>query len=282
METEARDVRALSRTLTGRCLHTGTRSRVHLRRKAGPVRLKQGDQSACLSELQVVRADHGVCVQYQKLRIELVEHFLAALAGLSVFSGVELELEGQELPLLDGGALEWAHALEALRLAPGLPPARVARAGEVCFGDSIYRFEPAPHTTTVELSVEVEFAGFGRQVAEWSGKRQDFLRTIADARTFGFAEDAERLQAQGRARHVDPNAVLILQRDGSIHPSCRPPRRGELAQHKLLDLLGDFYLSGALATGRVSASRPGHQHNHKAARAAFARGLLEPIGARDC
>lgn len=255
-------------------LHSGAQCSVGLRRRAGELAFLQAGNRAVLGELSVVRADRGVQVRSDSgVEVDLVEHLLAAMAGLSIRNGLEIELTGPEVPLLDGGALELGQALGALELPRDPPGLRVVQAGDIHVDGSRYAFEPGD---LVEIEVEVDFAGVGSETARWRGDAVDFLSEIAPARTFGFRSEAEELRRLGRAVHVDPYAVIVIEPDGSVAPPGQPPGPAELARHKLLDLLGDLYLFGGPPIGRLRAERPGHARNQRAVRQALEYGLLEP------
>jgi UDP-3-O-[3-hydroxymyristoyl] N-acetylglucosamine deacetylase len=127
----------------------------------------------------------------------------------------------------------------------------------------------------VGLEVAVEYPETGPEAASWHGDRGDFLERIAPARTFGFLREAALLFDSGRARHVDPQAVLVFDAQGGVVGSSRPPGPAELARHKLLDLIGDLYLYGGPPLGRLRASRPGHRATHAVVRQALAEGILD-------
>ena len=244
-----------------------------LRRAPGPVCFECNGEQACREELEVVRADHGVRVRAPALGLEvdLVEHLFASLAGLSVQSGIAIRVDGPELPLLDGAALELALAVRALEPPRSPPRLRVAAESRLVLGASEYTFAPG---SGVHIDVQVDFEPIGKQSASWDGSAARFFADIAPARTFGFRRDAAMLRAKGRAAHVDPHSVLIIEDDGSIAAPGGPARPNELARHKLLDLAGDLYLFGGPPLGRVAARRPGHANNHEAVRQALARGIL--------
>lgn len=259
----------------GTGLHSGAQCAVALRRRAGALEFLQNGHRAALEELSVVRADRGVQVRSDGgLEVDLVEHLLAAMAGLSIRRDLQVELTGPEVPLLDGGALELSRALRALDPRRDPPALQVAQAGDIHVDGARYAFEPGD---AVELEVDVEFRGIGAESAYWRGDAEAFLSEIAPARTFGFSDEADELRAAGRAGHVDRHAVIVLDPDGSVVPPGEPPRTAELARHKLLDLLGDLYLFGGPPIGRLRATRPGHARNQHAVRQALEYGLLERL-----
>lgn len=256
-------------------LHSGQQCSVTLERRAGPVAFLIAGSSATLAELSIVRTDRGVTVRAGDGpgEVDLVEHLFAAFAGLSIRSGVAVTLPGPEVPLLDGGAAELTRALIALAPPRQGPSLSVAESGEVRVGSACYRFEP-DDSVCVEVEVDFDREAIGRQSACFNGNPKRFANEIAPARTFGFASEGKALRAAGRARRVDPHAVIVLDDDGrAIDPSAAP-RPGELARHKLLDLLGDLFVHGGPPRGRISAEKPGHGATHAAVAEALARGLL--------
>jgi UDP-3-O-[3-hydroxymyristoyl] N-acetylglucosamine deacetylase len=256
-------------------LHSGVPCAITLRRDEGPVRFATPRGAARITELSVVRTDRGVAVEHARtgLRIDLVEHLFAALTAFGVREGLLLEVEGPELPLLDGGSETFARALSSLSLEKSPPCLRVTRSARYETLGAEYRFEP---TADAALAVDVEFDGVGAQHAAWDGSSRDFMERIAPARTFGFSDEAAALRASGRAAHVDPAAVMVLARDGRVEAG-RPALEAELARHKLLDLMGDLYLYGGMPIGSVRARRPGHAASHAAAAWALRAGVLERL-----
>src|SRR5215831_4956063 len=126
-------------------LHSGAPSRVILRRRAGPVTLEAGGARARIDRLEIASTVRSttVAARGEDLRVATVEHAFAALAGLGVYEGLGLAVEGPEMPLLDGGAVMWCEAVQALGVSPGPPRLRIERAGTIAVGASRYDFEPA-------------------------------------------------------------------------------------------------------------------------------------------
>lgn len=265
-------------TLEGHGLHSGRPASVTLTRRRGPLVFRTDRGEAMLSDLQFVRTDRGVRVEATRIGLDVdgVEHLLAALGGLGIRDHLAITVRGGEVPLCDGAAAEFAQALLALELPTGRPSSIVTRQGEVRVDGSTYRFQPADAPA---LRVDVHFAAprIGHQTASWDGSADDFLENVAWARTFGFVEEAEQLAATGRARGARPGCVLVLDGDGDPIAPGRPPRPGEFARHKLLDLIGDSYLWGGPPVGLVHATRPGHTATRRALEEALTSGLLRPI-----
>lgn len=262
-------------TVRGIGLHTASASSVTLRAQAGPVRLRCDGVEARLEDLVVASTERSTTVAAANgVRVGTVEHLFAALAGLAVYEGVVVDVDGPELPLLDGGSAAWCAALATLDLArpAQAPPMRVARAGVVAIGSSRHEFAPSAGVR-VEVRVELDDERF-EPVASWDGDPGDFRERVAPARTFARAIDIEPLMQRGLARHVEPSSVVVLA-PGAVHHAGRPFSADEPARHKLLDLMGDLYLHGGPPVGRVYAVRPGHAVNAAAVTRAFAEGILE-------
>jgi UDP-3-O-[3-hydroxymyristoyl] N-acetylglucosamine deacetylase len=262
-------------TVRGVGLHTGCAASVTLRAQSGPVRLRREGAEARLADLVVASTERSTTVAVANgVRVGTVEHLFAALAGLAVYEGVVVDIDGPELPLLDGGSAAWCEALATLDLATPeqAPPMRVVRAGVVAIGSSRHDFAPG-RGVRVEVRVELDDERL-EPAASWDGDPGDFRARIAPARTFARATDIEPLMHRGLARHVDPSAVVVLA-PGVVHHAGRQFSADEPARHKLLDLMGDLYLHGGPPIGRVYAVRPGHTVNAAAVARAFAEGILE-------
>jgi UDP-3-O-[3-hydroxymyristoyl] N-acetylglucosamine deacetylase len=246
-----------------------------LRACEGPVVVRAGGRAAEARTLKVVSTRWATTVEAPggAFRIATVEHAFAALAGLGVRSGLALEVDGDEMPLLDGAAAAWCAALEAFG-SPSEPPEppslRVARPGVVEIGGSRYSFVPGD-----EVEVRVRFEPDDPRLAvdaRWRGDARDFRARIAPARTFAFVRDLGEIARLGLARHVDPRAIVLVDRDAIHCEGVFEP--DEPARHKLLDLIGDFYVHGGPPRGITDATRPGHTANLRAITEALRVGIL--------
>lgn len=265
-----------SLSLTGRGLHSGAPATVRFVQEAGPVRLRSGDAEAHVAELVLDgdRRSTTAATRDGRLTIRTVEHLFAALGAMSIRDGVVVEVDGPEIPLVDGCARAFIDALRSMALGPSPPELRVERPGAIEVGASRYELEPPRHRAEIDVEVEVDFgdARIERR-ARWTGEPADFRERIATARTFGFEHELDELRARGLASYVAPESVVVVTRE-RILSAGRPFRSDELARHKLLDLVGDLYAHGGPPLGRVRASRPGHAATHEAVRRGLESGLL--------
>jgi UDP-3-O-[3-hydroxymyristoyl] N-acetylglucosamine deacetylase len=234
--------------------------------------VRAGGAEARIEDLRVERTARATTVARADgaVHVETVEHLFAALAGLGVRAGLAIDVDGTELPLLDGGALAWARAVASLALPWGAPSLVVARNEVISIGPSLYSFERAGNELTVVFDTDDP-----RLVrhASWSGDPDDFVARIAAARTFAFARDVPDLAARGLASHVAPESVVVVA-DEAIHAAGAPFSADEPVRHKLLDLMGDLYVYGGPPRGTIHATRPGHTSTHAALARALATGVL--------
>jgi UDP-3-O-[3-hydroxymyristoyl] N-acetylglucosamine deacetylase len=251
-------------------------------REPGAVRLRTsqvangGSVEARIAELLLDGESRSTCATTRdgRLRVATVEHLFAALGSMSIRDGVVIEIDGPELPLVDGGARAFIDILAWLRLGASPPVLRAVRAGTIDVGASRYEIRPPSHQAEMRVEVEVDFDDLRlERHARWNGDPADFRERIASARTFGFERELGDLMARGLASHVEPESVVVVAKD-RILSAGRPFRADEPVRHKLLDLVGDLYGHGGPFHGSLRATRPGHAATHEAMTRAIADGLL--------
>lgn len=271
--SEAARTDAAELVVAGQGLHTGAVGRVRFVRRPGPLQIRCADRVLALSELSVAPGARSTTVASRDghVRIGTVEHLFAALGALGVREGVEISVEGPEIPLADGCARTFFDALLSLGVTPSPPRRRVTRAMTVRVGESVYELSPGSGVC-VEVDVDFGDARLERR-ARWDGSAEDFRRRIAGARTFGFEREIPDLVRRGLASHVGPESVVVICADRIL--SAGPEfMSDEPARHKLLDLVGDIYVHGGPFEGHVRARRPGHAATHEALQSALDAGAI--------
>jgi UDP-3-O-[3-hydroxymyristoyl] N-acetylglucosamine deacetylase len=203
--------------------------------------------------------------------LDTVEHLLAAAYGLGV-DNLRVEVEGPELPGMDGSAASFVFLIRAAGVFDQGAPrrrVRVRRPIEVRDGERSMRIEPA-RDLRVTYSVDFAHPAIGRQqVRNLVIDDECFEQEICRARTFGFLREVEALWRAGLARggNLDNTVVMddfrVLNRDGLRWPD-------EFVRHKVLDLLGDLALLGMPIEGHLVVERGGHALHQR-----FVRALLE-------
>ena len=260
--------------LEGRGLHGGRASRLSIRAVPGPVALVREGVRYTLSELVPSGARRSTELFAGETRVlGTTEHLFAAAAAHGLHEGLLVTIEGDECPLLDGGARVFSQALGRLGVPRSEPSLVVAREAVLSHGSSVYRFVPrAEHAVRVSVAVDFDDPRLASR-AEWEGDPADFDARIASARTFGFEHELGLLIERGLASHVAKESVVLVTSAG-ILSSGEPFLPDEPARHKLLDLLGDAFVWGGPPRGEVHAERPGHAATHDVFRRALAEGIL--------
>lgn len=204
----------------------------------------------------VAKVSYATSLMRQGVLISTTEHLLSALTGLSV-DNVIVEIDNLELPILDGSARPYVHAIEQIGLRGQRRRReylRVLKPIEIRDGDKFLGIYPGDGYS---ISYAIDFpAPIGRQELSLDLACGTYGELIAPARTFGFREDEQKLRDMGLIRGVsDGNAIIVAQ--GKIaNGALRFP--DEFVRHKILDLIGDLALAGRQILGRVVAERAGH------------------------
>jgi UDP-3-O-[3-hydroxymyristoyl] N-acetylglucosamine deacetylase len=202
-------------------------------------------------------------------RIGVIEHLMAAIAGLEI-DDLEVRVDGPEAPILDGDALSYLRLLRQAGIAE-LPALRnvihVQQPVKVEHGEASAMLLPAD-AREFEFEIEFASAAIGHQQFSWKFSPEAFERDIAPARTFGFVHELEALNKAGLGRGASLENTLAIEGDRLINASLmRFP--DEFVRHKILDAIGDLALAGAPIMGRFMGRRSGHALNNQLLRALF-------------
>ncbi len=203
--------------------------------------------------------------------VSTIEHLMAALAALGVDNAV-IELDGPEVPVMDGSAEPFVRMLDRVGLRRQSAPRRyieILAPIEVVDGDRRAALGPADR---FEMSFEIDFDSdaIGRQRVDLVMDEAGFRSELADARTFGFVQEVQALRDAGLARGGSMDNVVVIDGDRVLNPEgLRHP--DEFVRHKALDALGDLYLLGAPLIGRFEGVKSGHEMNNALVRAVLAQ-----------
>jgi UDP-3-O-[3-hydroxymyristoyl] N-acetylglucosamine deacetylase len=253
----------LSRPLEGAGIHGGRTSRVWLHREPGPLRFRVGDATIVADLSHVGDTERCTVLGGGGARVAVVEHLLAACHALGFWSQLLIEVDGDELPILDGSAAPWAEALGDLGSPPRPPaPWTVERAIHWRSGadGASSEIDIVPGDATLEVSIAFEHPAIGRQ--RWLGEPSDY-RDLVSARTFGFAQELAALQARGLAVGARQGSGILFTDGGTSGPLRAPD---EPVRHKALDAVGDLTLLGRPLGGRVRIHRGSHRAHVSAMR----------------
>jgi UDP-3-O-[3-hydroxymyristoyl] N-acetylglucosamine deacetylase len=260
-------------------LHTGADAAVRIRpQSAGTgLRFSLGDGPAFSATSDaVVETRRATVLGDGRGTVSTVEHVLSALFAMGVDNAL-IEVDGPEIPVLDGSAAPFADAILAAGLAEQTAPrARFTIDGPDVFtdGDAVLLVMPAD---AFRIRYAVDFpAPVGSQYLDMAIDAARFRGEIAQARTFGYLHEVEALRSAGLARGGSLDNALVFAPDGPLTPLRWP---NEVVRHKALDLIGDFALLGAWPAFEVIAIKSGHRLHARAVSALRDRYAARPVSA---
>jgi UDP-3-O-[3-hydroxymyristoyl] N-acetylglucosamine deacetylase len=203
------------------------------------------------------------------VRINTIEHLMAAFAGAAIDNAV-VELDGPEVPIMDGSAAPFLRLIEEAGIVAQDEPRRaikIMKPVTVIDGDAVAALLP-DHGSSMSFEIDYENPLIRRQDLVLAFDPEAFRSELASARTFGLLDDVPRLHAAGLGRGGSLDNVVVV--SGS-----RVLNRGglryadEFVRHKLLDAVGDLYLAGGPIIGHFQGIRSGHAHTRQLLAALF-------------
>ncbi|MGA2896008.1 MAG: UDP-3-O-acyl-N-acetylglucosamine deacetylase [Acidobacteriaceae bacterium] len=204
----------------------------------------------------VAKVSYATSLMRGSVLISTTEHLLSALIGFGV-DNVIVEVDNLELPILDGSALPYVEAFQAVGLKQQRRRReylRILKEVEVREGGKFIGVYPG---TGYGIDYTIDFPQpIGSARFQGDLESGDYARLIAPARTFGFREDEAKLRDMGLIRGASEACVIILTAEGVQNGPLR--FADEFVRHKVLDLIGDLALAGRRIQGRVVAERAGH------------------------
>lgn len=256
--------------IAGVGVHTGDRVRLAVR--PAPVGtgivfvrtdIKDRDNRIPVSGEAVVDARLNTMIENAAgVRLSTIEHLMAAFAALGVSNAV-VEVDGPELPILDGSALQFVQLLDRAGFRRQEAPVRYIEILEpirVQDGDKSAALLPCDR---YEMRFEIDFPTpvIGNQVVDFVVDEETFRTEIMAARTFGFAHEVEALRKAGLARGGSLENAVVIDGDQILNPGGLRMER-EFVRHKALDAIGDLYVLGAPLLGRYEGVKAGHAINN--------------------
>ena len=206
-------------------------------------------------------------------RVSTVEHLLAAVRGLGV-DNLIIEVEGQEIPILDGSAALFADLIFKAGIRHLAESRRVLRlTAPIEFGDQgkYIRAEPA-EGFIVDYTIDFPHPAIGRQTFHLELTPSTFFQ-VAKARTFGFLKDVEYLRKNGLALGGSLENAVVLDDNGVLNEEGLR-YADEFVRHKVLDFIGDMGMASLPLEGRFDVYCSGHHLNNEFLRKADREGLL--------
>lgn len=199
-----------------------------------------------------------------------VEHLMAALRGCGI-DNVVVELDGSEVPAMDGSSDPFVKLIEKAGTAAQAMPRRaikVLKEIRVEEDGKWASLKPA-NTSTFGGAISFDHPDIGEQAMEIQLVNGNFKHDLANCRTFGFLHEVEYMRSNGLALGGSLDNAIVLDKNGVMNEGGLR-RSDEFIRHKLLDAVGDIYLAGGQIIGAYDSEKPGHALNNKLLRALFA------------
>ncbi|MBI4472366.1 MAG: UDP-3-O-acyl-N-acetylglucosamine deacetylase [Acidobacteria bacterium] len=206
----------------------------------------------------VARVAYATTLMNRGVWISTVEHLLSALYGLGI-DNAYIELDNFEVPILDGSAQPYTEAITnvgVVKQTRRREYIRITKPFTLSDGDKTLGILPSD-TFGVQYDIDFPHPLIGRQGIDVDLTGNNYATSIAPARTFGFYDEVEKLQASGLIRGGSLENAIVLTQDGMLNETALR-FRDEFVRHKTLDLLGDFALIGQPVLGKLVANRAGH------------------------
>mgnify|MGYP001826965243 FL=1 len=250
-------------------LHTGQRINMTLRPADAGVGIvfhrQIGDRKVSIeaTSANVVDTRLATVIGQGDARVSTVEHLLASLAAYGV-DNLHIDIDGPEVPIMDGSAAPFVSVLEEAGLKRHTVSRKflaIRKPVSVIDGEKRATIIPSrffritfdiafqhPCIALQQRSVKVTTAGFRKE--------------LAPARTFGFLKDVESLKAAGLARGGSLENAIVVDDEKILNPEGLR-FHDEFVRHKILDAIGDLSLIGYPILGHVRAFKAGHDINHQ-------------------
>ncbi|HDZ00091.1 MAG TPA: UDP-3-O-acyl-N-acetylglucosamine deacetylase [Nitrospirae bacterium] len=224
---------------------------VFIRTDKGSIRIKAAVSSVSDTTFATTLASEGV-------KIGTVEHLLAAFAGLNI-DNVYVELDGPEVPIMDGSSLPFVSGIMEAGIAKQVNAVSYIRILEpivVIEGPSQIAITPY-EGTRITYRLFYTHPAFGEQKMSIDISTMKFVNELAPARTFGFLRDVEMLKSRGLARGGSLDNAIVLGEKEVINGNMLR-LKDEFVRHKILDAVGDLSLIGLPVYGHIIANKSGH------------------------
>lgn len=202
--------------------------------------------------------------------VSTVEHLMAAFAGLGL-NNVLVEIDGPEVPILDGSSAPYVEAILTRGLRRQAEPVRAIRilsAVEVRDGISWARLEPA-EVMEIDFAINFDAKAIGSQSRRLNLSNGAFVRELCDSRTFCLKSDIEEMHRKGLALGGSMENAVVFDGDKVLTPGGLR-HEDEPVRHKMLDAMGDLALAGGPILGRYVGNRAGHAMTNALLRKVFA------------
>ena len=195
--------------------------------------------------------------------VETVEHLMSALNSLFI-DNLVIEINSSELPAMDGSSYEYVLKILQVGRKPQKKPRKYLKIKKTLFANIDDRWIQASPSDKFNIDLEINYQNtlIGNQRFIYTHNETNFVNQICYARTFTLAKNINKLRASGFGLGGNLNNAIVVDKDKVLNDSglkCKD----EFIKHKILDCIGDLYLSGYQIIGDIKSYAPGHELNYK-------------------
>ena len=203
------------------------------------------------------------------VKVSTVEHLMGALFGLGVDNAL-IEIDSQEVPILDGSAKEFVEKINLSGIKSSNVPIKIIKIQKkISIKDGTKTMSIEPNKISLDIDFEIkynnELIGIQRNLIN---VYEEDLSEIYNSRTFCIYEDIEKLKKMNLAKGGNLNNAVVV-KDNKVLNEGGLRNNKEFVNHKILDCMGDLYLSGYKIVGKVCCSQGGHKLTNQLLREVF-------------
>jgi UDP-3-O-[3-hydroxymyristoyl] N-acetylglucosamine deacetylase len=212
----------------------------------------------------VTRAQLGTTLSNEdEVSVSTIEHFMAAIWG-SRIDNLLIEMDGEEMPILDGSSEPFVFLLESAGITQQNADTKIIKiTKEIFFEEDGKEIKVFP-SNKFSFDLEIDFGHkiIGKENISFNPKFHSFRSDLCRARTFAFEKDIEQIKKLGLGKGGSLDNAIIIGEDRILNEDGLR-YKNELARHKALDFIGDIHLFGQYILGHFEVKKPGHYINNK-------------------
>ncbi len=211
----------------------------------------------------VVNTQMATVVGDKNGQISTIEHLLSAIYAYGI-DNIRIILDNDEVPIMDGSGTSFCMLLDEAGIKSLDKPKKVMiikKEVKVEDGDKYVKISPS-NKPSFNYKISFKHASIGTQEYNFRFSKQDYIKDISRARTFGFIQDVQYLRSQGLALGGSLDNAIVLDEKKILNPEGLR-YENEFVRHKILDALGDLSLLGMPVIGDYSSFAGSHSLNHK-------------------
>ena len=205
----------------------------------------------------------------QGVSVSTIEHLMAALYGVGIDNAI-IEIDTQEVPILDGSAKLFVEAILKSGIEISNAPIKIIKINnkiEFKDGEKSISIEPNKISLDIDFELKYENELIGNQRNMINVYESD-LTEIYNSRTFCLFEDVAKLKKMGLAKGGSLDNAIVVKENKVLNPGGLRSQK-EFVNHKILDCIGDLYLTGYKVIGKIICSQGGHKLTNQLLRKVF-------------